>query len=80
VPPTGGSDRPPAAGGEGAATGGPAAASQPVARQTPPRRPAPAERSPEERRRYGESVVREILNASFIEEQKIAPPAARPEF
>jgi DNA polymerase-3 subunit gamma/tau len=44
-----------------------------------PQRPQ-AERSPDERRRYGESVVREILNASFIEEQKIAPPTQRPEF
>ncbi|MDQ4138096.1 MAG: DUF2242 domain-containing protein, partial [Actinomycetota bacterium] len=44
-----------------------------------PRRPQP-EHAPDERRRYGESVVREILNASFIEEQKVAPPAQRPEF
>lgn len=47
------------------------------------RRSAPHQqqgRAPDERRRYGESVVREILNASFIEEQKIAPPPQRPEF
>ncbi len=51
----------------------------PATRQGPQRPPAP-ERAPDERRRYGESVVREILNASFIEEQKIAPPTQRPEF
>jgi DNA polymerase III subunit gamma/tau len=56
----------------------PSAPPPPAPRQAP-QRPA-GERSPDDRRRYGESVVREILNASFIEEQKIAPPPPRPEF
>jgi DNA polymerase-3 subunit gamma/tau len=59
----------------------PTGAATPPPRQAPQRPPAAAERpAPESPRRYGESVVREILNASFIEEQKIAPPPQRPEF
>jgi DNA polymerase-3 subunit gamma/tau len=53
----------------------------PAAPVAPPQRQAlAAERSLQERSRYGESVVREILNASFIEEQKIVPPTPKLEF
>jgi DNA polymerase-3 subunit gamma/tau len=39
-----------------------------------PGRPAPKFQEPQ---RYGESVVREILGASFIEEQPVQPGGAR---
>ncbi|MEO7123494.1 MAG: DNA polymerase III subunit gamma and tau, partial [Lacisediminihabitans sp.] len=46
----------------------------------PPEKQAPPEQKPEkpayEKKRYGESVVREILGASFIEEQTVAPKVA----
>ena len=38
----------------------------------PAGRPAP-QRDPNEKQRYGESVVREVLGASFIEEQPHTP-------
>ncbi|MFP7834139.1 DNA polymerase III subunit gamma and tau [Marisediminicola sp. LYQ134] len=61
---------PPAGAGAGAAA--PAA---PPAREEPAPRAAPrAPARPElDKRRYGESVVREILGASFIEELSVAP-------
>lgn len=48
--------------------------SAPVAAAEPatPRRPAPVAMA-DGKQRYGESVVREILGASFIEEQTVAP-------
>jgi DNA polymerase-3 subunit gamma/tau len=39
--------------------------------KAPPAKAAPAK--PDEKARYGESVVRELLGASFIEEQDVAP-------
>ncbi|WP_167044507.1 DNA polymerase III subunit gamma and tau [Salinibacterium sp. ZJ454] len=58
------------------ATAARAAAKAPAARQSPG-----AATSGTGRQRYGESVVREILNASFIEEQTIVPRStARSEF
>ena len=39
--------------------------------------PAPATPVPENNR-YGESVVREILNATFISEETVEPPRAAP--
>jgi len=41
----------------------------------PPKRPAPVAMA-DGKQRYGESVVREILGASFIEEQTVAPRVA----
>jgi DNA polymerase-3 subunit gamma/tau len=48
----------------------PKRAAAPAARRTPPVRPDEAER-------YGESVVREILGASFLEETVISPSEVR---
>lgn len=61
------------------ATTSPASASAAAASTTsaPRRRPAPPAPAPGGRSRYGEAVVRELLGASFIEEQTIAP-AVRP--
>ena len=51
-------------------------ASAPKSRPAPKAAPAPKDQSPAEAQdaaRYGESVVRELLGASFIEEQPVAP-------
>ena len=48
-----------------------AATAEPAARK----RPAPIATA-DGKQRYGESVVREILGASFIEEQTVAPRVA----
>jgi DNA polymerase-3 subunit gamma/tau len=51
--------------------------SEPVTPPAGERKPRPAKAPPEkptdEKARYGESVVRELLGASFIEEQDVAP-------
>jgi DNA polymerase-3 subunit gamma/tau len=50
--------------------------STPKSRPAPQATPAPKDQSPAEVQdaaRYGESVVRELLGASFIEEQPVAP-------
>jgi len=60
---------PPAAPQQSAAPAAPAAPVQQAAAPQRPARPAPAASGPGEKQRYGESVVREILGASFIEEQ-----------
>ncbi|MCU1405564.1 MAG: polymerase subunit gamma/tau, partial [Glaciihabitans sp.] len=51
----------------------PALVIDPTASPTVPFGRAPAPLAPGERQRYGESVVREILGASFIEEEPVAP-------
>jgi DNA polymerase-3 subunit gamma/tau len=47
----------------------------PPAAPAAPKRPAPVAMA-DGKQRYGESVVREILGASFIEEQTVAPRVA----
>ena len=53
------------------------ASKQPAAPSAAPATPAPASSTPAkppmDKARYGESVVRELLGASFIEEQPVAP-------
>ncbi|MBC7403226.1 MAG: hypothetical protein H7279_08665, partial [Microbacteriaceae bacterium] len=48
---------------------------RPVEQPAAPKRPAPVATA-DGKQRYGESVVREILGASFIEEQAVAPRVA----
>jgi DNA polymerase-3 subunit gamma/tau len=63
----------------------PVAAAKEPAPPRPPQRPIPSiagPTTPGEKARYGESVVRELLGASFIEEQPVTPrvvPTARDE-
>ena len=53
----------------------PAKVERPVEQPATPKRPAPVATA-DGKQRYGESVVREILGASFIEEQAVAPRVA----
>lgn len=52
---------------------GPAAATSPAERSAAPKSPPPSARGVAQGSRYGEAVVREILNAQFINEETIAP-------